>query len=688
MTFLNPLLLLGLAAAAIPVLLHLFQQRAPRTVPFPNVALLKALQTQTVRRSRLRDGLLLLLRVLALVALALAFARPRLDNALAGLGGKPASVVVVVDNSLSASRAQPGGTPLDRAKTTADALLDALAPSDEVFVLPVALPSGTPPSASSTPEAARDAVAALKPAHNAAPLTHALERAAALLDGARYAAKEVYVLSDLQTSTLVDSSAGRIPLDDGRVVLLGTNGDAPTSNLAVTAAQVTTRTLELGQPIDVQAVVQDFGDGLPATAPLSLREGGTRLAEGSASLRAGQPSGVRLRFTPTRRGWLGLTVEAPADDFPYDDRRYLAVRIPGSRRLARVGLASRYLDGVLQPGLTPGSSPFAVDDLPASALTPERLAAYDAVLVGPASPLAPSSVEALGRYVRDGGGVFVFAGDNASALNPLLASLGGGAFGAVSTRSPATKLGRIDASHPVFSGVFIPQPGQPPAEDADVRRIAAYRPGGGAERTLVALVDGSPLVQELRVGQGRALVVAVPPDPSWSDLPVRGLFVPLVLRGTLLLAHRDAALGAEAGVGGSVAVPGRFATPLTQIDADEVRTTPTQRVSGGQTVVTLGDAPPGLYRLVSGDSLVAMVAVNPDARESDLTAAPLNEATSRLREATGLNVEAMPALRTDAIQQGRTASSGRELWPLLLTLAFALLVTESVVARRLRRPAA
>ena len=240
MTFLNPLLLLGLAAAAIPVLLHLFQQRAPRTVPFPNVALLKALQTQTVRRSRLRDGLLLLLRVLALVALALAFARPRLDNALAGLGGKPASVVVVVDNSLSASRAQPGGTPLDRAKTTADALLDALAPSDEVFVLPVALPPGTPPSASSTPEAARDAVAALKPAPNAAPLTHALERAAALLDGARYAAKEVYVLSDLQTSTLVDSSAGRIPLDDGRVFgkarldllqLHGQHGDAPHDGL-------------------------------------------------------------------------------------------------------------------------------------------------------------------------------------------------------------------------------------------------------------------------------------------------------------------------------------------------------------------------------------------------------------------------------------------------------------------------
>lgn len=107
--------------------------------------------------------------------------------------------------------------------------------------------------------------------------------------------------------------------------------------------------------------------------------------------------------------------------------------------------------------------------------------------------------------------------------------------------------------------------------------------------------------------------------------------------------------------------------------------------------MTLGDVPPGLYRLYAagpageGDSLAALVAVNGDARESDLTAVPLAEATARLRTATGLNVDAAPALRPADVQGKRTAAAeGRELWPLLLALAFALLLVETVLSRRLR----
>ena len=292
---------------------------------------------------------------------------------------------------------------------------------------------------------------------------------------------------------------------------------------------------------------------------------------------------------------------------------------------------------------------------------------------------------ALAAYVRGGGGAFVFAGEQAAGLNPLLAALGGGAFTGIATKTPEAKVGRIDAAHPVFSGVFLPQPGQPPVEDLAVRRVATYRAGGGGERTLVALADGPPPVQEFQPGQGRALVVAVPPDPSWSDLPVRGLFVPLVLRGVQRLAARPLATSAETDASGSVAVPGRFARPLTLEAPDGVRTTPVQRAAGPQTVVTVGEGAPGLYRVYDGDSLAAVVAVNPDARESDLRALSPAAAAARLRDASGLAVETAEALTAAEVQgRRRPAEAGRELWPWLLGLAFGLLVCESLVSRRLQ----
>ncbi|MEO1630684.1 MAG: BatA domain-containing protein, partial [Bacteroidota bacterium] len=103
MTFLNPLVLLGLAAAAIPLLIHLFNFRKPRQVDFSTLAFLKELQRSTMRRVRVKQWLLLALRTLAILCLVLAFARPAVEGAWAGLfGGRvPTSMAVVIDNSLS-----------------------------------------------------------------------------------------------------------------------------------------------------------------------------------------------------------------------------------------------------------------------------------------------------------------------------------------------------------------------------------------------------------------------------------------------------------------------------------------------------------------------------------------------------------------------------------------------------------
>ena len=72
MQFLSPLFLVGLAAIAIPLALHLFRKRADPIVPFGAVRLLRQAPVEQARRRRLRDLLLLALRVAALVLLAIA----------------------------------------------------------------------------------------------------------------------------------------------------------------------------------------------------------------------------------------------------------------------------------------------------------------------------------------------------------------------------------------------------------------------------------------------------------------------------------------------------------------------------------------------------------------------------------------------------------------------------------------
>src|SRR5213596_1239833 len=103
MTFLTPFFLFGLAALAIPVLVHLIQRERKRVVEFPSLMFVRRIPYQSVRRRRIRHWALLMLRAAAVALIVAAFARPffrRTAVANAATGGAR-EVVVLLDQSAS-----------------------------------------------------------------------------------------------------------------------------------------------------------------------------------------------------------------------------------------------------------------------------------------------------------------------------------------------------------------------------------------------------------------------------------------------------------------------------------------------------------------------------------------------------------------------------------------------------------
>jgi hypothetical protein len=108
-TFLNPLVPFGLAAAAIAVLLHLLNLRKVRTVDFSTLTFPKELQQSRIRRLKLQQILLLLVRRLKVVYMMLAFARPALR------GNLPAGTGSTAGSSVRLLPVDAGGDPLPNA---------------------------------------------------------------------------------------------------------------------------------------------------------------------------------------------------------------------------------------------------------------------------------------------------------------------------------------------------------------------------------------------------------------------------------------------------------------------------------------------------------------------------------------------------------------------------------------------
>src|SRR5450830_44392 len=145
MTFLNPFVLFGLAAAAIPIILHLLNVRKLRTIEFSTLTFLKELQKSKMRRVKIRQLLLLVLRTLLVILIVFAFSRPALKGTLSGIGTHARTTIVIIfDDTYSMSLQNEKGAFLKQAQSTALRLADMLKEGDDaLFIRLSELPQAT-----------------------------------------------------------------------------------------------------------------------------------------------------------------------------------------------------------------------------------------------------------------------------------------------------------------------------------------------------------------------------------------------------------------------------------------------------------------------------------------------------------------------------------------------------------------
>jgi hypothetical protein len=720
-SFLNPWMLMGLAAAAVPVAVHFFDLRRPRRVDFSSLAFVRQVEERTMQRLKLKRWLLLALRVLAVACLALAFAQPVLSPDIAqsagGAARAPTAMAAVVDNSLSMTRRAGGqGTALRRAKGRAEALAGQMRPGDRLRLSATAGRGEGQRGTFRNAGAAREALSGVEAQAGAAPLARTARRAARrLAESGRAEARALYLFTDLQRSTLTDtlaeeSGSGPEASENLRAALVPVGGGA--QNVAVTDVSVESRIVEAGEPVQVTATLENYGTeargGVGASVYLGAEGNAQRVARTTADLQAGASETVSFTVTPRRRGWRPARVEIEgAGGFPADDTRHFVLHVPRERRVLLVrgqGQATRYVELALASGRSEAGqeSLFQTTTIGEGRLAGTDLSTYDAVvLVGPRS-LASGTRQALGRFVEGGGGLLLFprsfAGGGRADYNALLGRLGGGQItglsessGAGQPQRPVTSFERVDTDHPLFEGVFDPSRASGPRVERPVLyRVADYDAGAAGEQTLIHLTNGRPFLQEIRHGQGATLFMAAAPSEAWSDLPTRGLFVPLLYRSLFYLSANGGrrAQTLTAGQPGEIrvrAAGGDADAALRLVGPQGQEVTPRQqRLFGATLLQTSGRLrTPGIYEVRQGGDRVRRVALNLDPAESDVRAADPEEAAARIGEALGIEDVAVLSDPGEAnlTRMLRAGQTGRELWNVFLALALALLVAEMLVAR-------
>jgi len=668
MSFLNPLFLFGLAAASIPILIHLFTRRRPREVKFSSLEFLSEVNQSEIRRLKLKQWLLLLLRTLAVAALALAMARPALKGHAAGGGTAATSVVVLLDRSGSMGALGANGPLFAEAKRVVEDVMSTLGPEDEMLLVPydrapeplTARPSGdlTRLRAAlhglAAGAAATDHGAALAAAARALGETHALNR-------------ELYWISDFQETGFAPATrvAPSGPWNLARVLLVPL---APRTRANAALTDATLAPTESGAALEVGGASFGFPSGDLAVETRALDDD-SELGRGFLDLPArGEASAlVPLAHVPESGGFARI----PDDVLALDNRRTFASGRAGTLRIV---LREDGDPSALRLALEAGApaSGLAVEAPDAAAL-PQRLAQADVLVLNDVERLGPTELQAVLDFWRGGGALFVTLGTHADPAfwnDALLREMRVGTLGALDRPAPggAWRLLRATAGHAALAG-FPARPGEA-LSTARFTQVRAFAPAAGA-RVLLSFDRAHPALIEAP----HALVFATGLDPASSDFPMSGAFLPLLHQAVKVLGRGTAA--------GSLAPGDRWSAPagtgawrIVDGDGRDVAAT-LSSAAGAMRLVSAPLERPGLYRVVQGSVLHGTFAVNPEPREGDL--APRADAAL---------VALFPSGRAQVVHAGeglarrvREARYGRELWSLFLIAALLLLVAETVIAR-------
>lgn len=666
--FLVPAFLAGLAAIAIPIVLHLRHRDKDRPYRFPSLMFLEQLPIRTAERRRITDLPLLLLRALAVALLVLAFTRPVFSRDVKTEQSKRVrALILMLDRSMSMGHKDVWPVALDSARQ----VITSLGATDRLALVLFDDEAEVAQPFSIDRSAALAMLSKAKPSDRGTRYPAALRAARQLAAKPGEATPEVVIITDLQRSGV----SGVAGLDLPKGLTVRTIAVGPKSRANATIASV-----------DVHRTVEPLRTMLSVESRIVAREGAAARNAQATLMLNGRPSGTRsvtiptsgearVLFTPVLlpAGLVRGSVSIDNDALAADDTFHFAFAAKDELRVLLVapddaaGEETLFFERALMVGHSPS---MRIERVRQSGLDANKLDGAALVVLWDSPVPSGRANAALTDWVRRGGGLVVAAGRRSGgriAASTLMPATIAGEADRLTDRGGS--LGDVRFDHPLFNA-FRSAPAALSA--ARFLRYPRIEPATGTD-VLARFDDGQPAVVERREGSGHVVLVGMPLDARAGDFPVQSSYLPFLHRLALYTSGRDATPLART-TGQSWILSGSLKDPAV-LSPDGSILRPAKDTVGS--TVALREA--GVYSLYEGrvqGEPTALVAANAPPNESDLTSVDPRELLLGVRQSTA-STDATNEVPTQAEVEGR-----QRLWRALLIALAALLLGETFMANR------
>lgn len=669
MGFLAPWFLAGLAVLGVPVFLHLLRHHRATPRPVGSLMFFERGTQSSTRYRRLRHLVLFALRFALVLLIVLAFANPFVRRAAADANGR--LLLIVLDNSFS----MRAGTRFADARQQALAVLAAKPHRQRAQIITLGGQFSVLTQAIAEETQLRAALQSVQPGDGRANFGE-LGRAIRQLSETVRGPIDLYLFSDMQRTAMPANFADMVLPSNVTLVLKPVARGAAPPNWTVESVEAPA---VLADPKDpklsvVKAVVAGFGTP-EVSKTVSLVVNGKVIATRNVHLAASGRATVQ--FAPLDVGYGANRCEVRiegGDAFPADDASRFAVRRSDPERVLFVHAAGEtrsalYFGSALE---AVARGEFVLQPVGADETTDLDPAKFAFIVLSDAVALPSIFDHALRQYVTRGGSVLISLGTAAAhtARIPLWEGAVKDVHEYARTGDPAT-VGPVDFSYPALAQ---DQPGHDNGGWADVKVFYAAVLDPGQSRVAARLADGTPLLADKELGEGHVVVLTSGLENLTNDLPLHPVFVAFVDRLARYLSGSDRLGGARLVDSfvqlRSAGEPVGRTTSIELIDPDGRRPL---SLTEARTVQSFRLEREGFYQIRFANGRDALIAVNPDRRESDLE--PLAADVQQLWSGSTEGARSVaPRAPVEAAYQARS------LWWYVMLLALLVALAEVIFA--------
>jgi len=666
-----------MAGALLPILYHLIRRIRARKVKFSSLLFLKATPKELIKKRRLRDLILLIVRSCILGLLAFAFARPFFPEKQLPFTSAPQnkSVVILIDNSYSMQYENA----FEKAVGEANKILDNAAPLDEFAVVLFSDHTELLTGLSGDVELHRSVIKNLGEVSNhPTDFYTALTYAEELLKDAKNEKREVVLISDMQNyawSSKFENWKLKPSITFKQVSV------APKRSNNTYVAQFSQTISRKGESAAAEYIAQVAFMKKESNReyPVELWSNGKLVGKNNAEFL--QSNRVIFQQTELMQGSYQGYVAVSPDKLPVDDKYFFSFAIEERPSIlcidnvpvSQLGSAF-YLKSAFDFGER-SDYQFVLGKL--EDITRAKLVPYKLVFLTNISGLSNQQITSLAGYVENGGAVVLSFGDRTSIpqLEPVLKVWRLGIPKEITTiksLQEAAIINEFDEHHPIFS-VFV----KTGAGDIYRPKFSTYVKivPDTATAVVAKLSNGDPLLIERKSGAGMFLIFTSSLDKEWTDFPLTEIFVPLVYQ-IAKYAGLTAKKQLNFSVGEPIVLEGK-PNDEWEVSAPGDKLFRVKIDAQGAGYFRESNAP-GNYIAAHGKEKV-IFSVNVDTRESDLTYRDQEEVFATVSKPTTESDESFKKAyaATLELQERR-----QKVWRYLIFFILAFFLFETIYANR------